>query len=442
MALEVYRTALRAPGVVVVLLIGFFARIPFSTIGILFTLHTVISLEQSYFAAGLVVAASTLGTAVASPLRGRLLDRYGLRRAVLPSMIVQPLMLAAAAFAPYQALVVIALVSGLFALPVFSIVRTSLSILVPASQRRSVFSLDSVSTELVFMLGPAAVTIAAVALGTTRTILVVSVLVLLASLGMMIANPPTRSDQLMLPTRLPKPLEAAENAMLATGEAHHEARVAENLATGQIPIIDEETGRPVAEPGKPSVRPYLLTAGGIAILAATLVGSLVITATDLTIVAFLEGSGSTSAIAWVLAIWCAGSAIGGFVYGITHRDIGPFAVLLALGLLTIPIGLSQSVATLALTAFLAGLALAPIVTATGEALSQRVPEEVRGEAMGWHGSALTAGAAIGSPVVGIVIDMAGPREGILFAAALAVALALLGFAMKSYRMNRARRRFG
>ena len=441
MALEGYRAVLRTPGALMVLLIGFFARIPFSAIGILLTLHTVISLERSYFDAGLVVAASTLGTAVASPLRGRLLDRHGLRRAVLPSLIMQPTLLVIAAFVPFIPLVALAVLSGLFALPVFSIVRTSLSVLVPAQLRRGAFSLDAVITELVFMLGPAAVTIAAVTVGTRTSILVVAALIFAAGVGLVIMNPPTRSDQLRLPTRLPDGLQAAESALLATGDAHHEARVAETLTTGSIPVIDPETGRPVNEQAVPSARPYLLTAGGVAILLATVVGSLAITATDITIVAILENQGRTADIAWAMAIWCAGSAIGGFLYGATRRDVSPFTVLLVLGVLTAPIAFAQSMGVLAVTAFLAGLALAPIVTATSEALAQRVPEEVRGEAMGWHGSSLTVGAAVGSPLIGGIIDLAGPAEGILTAAALAVLLALAGFTMRGVRRARARRRY-
>lgn len=440
--MESYKAVLRIPGVVVVLLIGFLARIPFSTIGILFTLHTVLTLERTYFEAGLVVTASTLGTAVASPLRGRLLDRHGLRATVLPSVIIQPLMIALAAFAPFTMVLVLALVSGLFAMPIFSIVRTSLSVLVPAHDRRGAFALDSIVTELVFMLGPAAVTIAAVASGTRPAIVVVALLVLLAGIGIMVANPPTRSDQITLPTHLPKPLKAAENAILATGEVHHEARVAENLATGQIPAIDPDTGKPVVDLHKPKIGTYLLTVGGVAILAATLVASMVITATDLTIVAFLEQSGKTTAIAWVLAVWCVGSLVGGLAYGATRRAISPYAVLLALGVLTVPIAVAQSAATLALTVLLAGLALAPIITATGESLSHRVPEEVRGEAMGWHGSALTTGTALGSPLVGIIIDQAGPRVGILSAALLAIGLALVGFLLQALRARRVRRRLG
>ena len=43
-------------------------------------------------------------------------------------------------------------------------------------------------------------------------------------------------------------------------------------------------------------------------------------------------------------------------------------------------------------------------TATVDTLSRTVPEDVRGEALGWHGSALTAGSAIGAPLAGVAID--------------------------------------
>lgn len=78
--MDAYRRVLRIPGTTAVLLLGLLARIPFSTLGLLLTLHVVLTLERSYFEAGLIVAASTIGTTVSSPWRGRLLDRYGLRR--------------------------------------------------------------------------------------------------------------------------------------------------------------------------------------------------------------------------------------------------------------------------------------------------------------------------------------------------------------------------
>ena len=52
-----------------------------------------------------------------------------------------------------------------------------------------------------------------------------------------------------------------------------------------------------------------------------------------------------------------------------------------------------------------------MITATAEGVAGCVPEQVRGEAMGWHGSALTIGSAIGAPLAGAAIDAIAPWAG-------------------------------
>lgn len=74
---------------------------------------------------------------------------------------------------------------------------------------------------------------------------------------------------------------------------------------------------------------------------------------------------------------------------------------------TVPIGLASSMLTLALGAFLAGMFCAPTMTASVDAVARVVPERVRGEAMGWHGSFLTTGGALGGPIAGWAIDSHG-----------------------------------
>jgi predicted MFS family arabinose efflux permease len=85
----------------------------------------------------------------------------------------------------------------------------------------------------------------------------------------------------------------------------------------------------------------------------------------------------------------------------------------------------------------AGAVCAPVITATAEAIAALVPERVRGEAMGWHGSALTAGTALGAPLAGAAIDRAGPWTGFAVVGAVGALVALLGVA--AVRVRRARR---
>jgi predicted MFS family arabinose efflux permease len=59
-------------------------------------------------------------------------------------------------------------------------------------------------------------------------------------------------------------------------------------------------------------------------------------------------------------------------------------------------------------------------------LSRVVPEQARGEALGWHGSSLTAGSAIGAPLAGVAIDWWGDGGGVVIVSALGMTVAVLG----------------
>jgi predicted MFS family arabinose efflux permease len=89
--------------------------------------------------------------------------------------------------------------------------------------------------------------------------------------------------------------------------------------------------------------------------------------------------------------------------------------------------------------FVAGLMCAPTITATVDQLSRVVPEAARGEAIGWHGSAMTAGSALGAPVAGLAIDQWGWGGGFVSVSLVGLAVSLLGAgATRTYRRSRRR----
>lgn len=463
MALAAYRSVLAQPRAKAVLLLGFLARFPFSATGLLLTLHCVLTLNGTFTQAGLLVTASTLGAAISSPWRGRMLDRQGLRRTLIPPIIVNAIAWTIAPHLSFAWLVPLVFLSGLFSIPVFSIVRTSLSVIVPATMRRSAYALDSVFTEFVFMTGPALATIAVYSFGSRPAMMVLAVLIVVAGLGLMWVNPPLRSDQIVLPTKLPRGLEAAEAAASRQGGQLIERQAFEDTQTGGIPIIREglaidapagtgsatspaasgsvtEAAARAKHAAKSSARAHLLTWSGLSVLVTTAVGAMLLVATDVGIVAVLRELGHETLVGLVITVWCAGSAVGGLAYGAMKRDVGPLWVLLLMGLLTIPLALAHSVPMILVFAFLAGLTVAPILAATGEAISHLVPEEARGEAMGWHGSAITIGAAAGGPIFGAVIDAAGANWGFGAAGIAGASVAALGLIATQIRRRRVRRR--
>src|SRR3954471_11441876 len=141
MSLSPYRGVLARPGVSRLLLFGVLARVPATAGGVVLTLHVVLALGRGYAAAGLVATAVTVGMAVGSPWRGRAVDRLGLRRALLPSVLVEAALWGSAPFLPYEGLLAAVAVAGALGLPVFTVMRLALSAMVPPDQRRTAFAL-------------------------------------------------------------------------------------------------------------------------------------------------------------------------------------------------------------------------------------------------------------------------------------------------------------
>jgi MFS family permease len=108
-----------------------------------------------------------------------------------------------------------------------------------------------------------------------------------------------------------------------------------------------------------------------------------------------------------------------------------------LGALSIPVGVAGTWWLLCLAVIPAGIACAPTIASTVDAVSRAVPAERRGQAMGLHSAALTVGGAIGAPLVGVVIDRGGPGWGMAVVGALVCVIALAGVAAQAARRRQA-----
>jgi MFS family permease len=163
---------------------------------------------------------------------------------------------------------------------------------------------------------------------------------------------------------------------------------------------------------------------------------MVLSGTDVGIVAVLRGHGQGEQLGIVFFAWCLASLVGGLVYGAMTRKIHPLVLLLLMAALTVPMGFASDVGTLSLLSLPAGFLCAPTLAASGEAVAALVDERRRGEAMGWYGSALTAGTALGSPFTGLMIDTAGPWAGFVGIGIAGVLLCAAGLAAQGLRRRR------
>jgi MFS family permease len=393
MRLTTYRELVALRGVRSVLLLGFLVRLPMFALGIVLTLHVVSTLGRSYGEAGLVSAAFTVALALSAPWRGRLLDRNGLRRTLIPSIAVTSVLWTAMPFLPYAALLPGSVVAGAFAVPSFSILRQALMAAAPDDSRRTALSLDSVFTELSFMIGPAIAVWAAATYDTRWVLFLLALGNVVAAVALYVVNPAIRS----------------------------------------------ETPADALEPSRVGGRSWV-TPGVLAVFAAAAASTIVLAGTDVTIVAALRDMGQTTSIGWVLSLWGAGSLVGGLVYGAWHRSISPFWLLGGLSATTIPVAWAWNLPAFAVLVTICGILCAPTITATVDTLSRGVPESSRGEAMGWHGSAMTGGQALGAPLAGFAIDHAGWGWGFVSVSLIGLAVAVAGAGATRLRRGRRARR--
>ena len=366
-----YREVLRLPGVGAVTAVAFAARIPATAVGVTMTLHVTMSMGYGFGAAGLLAAAIPTGMAVGGPVLGALVDRRGLRPMLVLTMLVSAGFWAVAPLLGYGWLLGAAFVGGLFALPVFSLVRQVLAAAVPAGYRRPAFAMDSMSVELSYMSGPAAGSLLTLWLGSATTMRIIGAGFLLAGVVLLVLDPPVRADR----------------------------------------------GAPRGP--RPAMREWL-TAPLVAALLAITAAIIAIMGVELAFIAGLTGDGQAWAIAVVNAVWCVASLAGGFVYGALPRA-APMPVLLAtLGLATLPVALGGPWWSFALLLVLPGLFPAPTLAAGSDTISTLAPDRIRGTVTGLQGSATTVGLAVATPLSGFLIDAASPAVAVLACGGIAV----------------------
>ncbi|WP_329056696.1 MFS transporter [Amycolatopsis sp. NBC_01488] len=346
----------------------FLARLPMTMNGVLMTLYVVTGLGRGYGAAGLVGAGVTLGMALGAPLLGRCFDRYGLRPVVAVCGIGTTAFWFAAPHLPFAALAAVAVPAGMLSVPAGSLARQILAALVPASERRAAYSLDTISIEATFMIGPALGITALTTLSPTFTLSALGALFGGTALLIWLIDPPIRES------------------------------VEPGASTTRPPLRSWLTGRLVAT--------LLIAAGTLFVLVGT----------ELATLATLRSHGAIGVTGLVIAVMCAASITGGIVHGVVRKSLPQSVLMLLLALLVVPVGLADHPWWLLMLVLIpTNLLCAPTLAATTETVSRIAPPQVRGEAMGLQDASTRLGLALGSPVVGFAIDHSSPAWG--FAAA-------------------------
>ncbi|RVX41295.1 putative MFS family arabinose efflux permease [Nonomuraea polychroma] len=355
------------------------------------TMHVVLGLDMSYAAAGGVAAALTAGMALGGPLLGRMIDRRGLRTVLLVTVVLQAVFWLSVPILPYGILMGAAFAAGLLMVPAQPVTRQAIAAMTTAGQRRAAFALESVQGELSYIVGPPIVILYAAKVSPGMVAWSVGAAIVAGGAGIALLNPPLR----------------AENEADADTVGHPRRR--EWLGPGMIAVLVMAFGT-----------------------------TMLLSGTDLAIVATLEEAGQVSWAAVVVAVYGVASIVGGLVYGALPRPLPTWLLLGLLGLSTIPAGLAHDWPWLCVAGVGAGLLAAPTLSAVADAVSRLAPASVRGEATGLQSSAQSAGFALGSPIVGVAIDVSVPAGGFAAAGLAGLAAALAGCLLSRRSPTRAR----
>jgi MFS family permease len=389
-----YARVLRVPGTRPLYGLALVSRIPVTAAPTALTLRVVLGLHKGFAESGLVAAAVALGMAFGAPLLGRLVDRRGARTVLILTTLAQALFWGLAGRLTYMGLVPAAFVAGALSLPVFSLTRQAIAALLPASDRQAGMSLDSMSVEISYSIGPALGVVAVTRLGSSAAMLIIGSAVVVAGIGLILFDPPTAP--------IDDPLEAS----------------------GPHPATSA------------TARGSWLTPLAVAALVATAGATFTLSGTDIALTASMRAFGHVGLLGLVVAAWCLASLAGGFVYGTMPRRRDPLLLLVLLAALTVIMVLAGSWWALLLLSIPSGLFCAPLMSSTVEVIAGSVPPEMRGRALGVHTSALTLGSAAGAPLTGWAIDQTSPSAGFVAIGALGTILALGALAVRHHRSSR------
>jgi MFS family permease len=361
----------------------------------MFGLGTVLLVAAStgrYGLAGIVAAAGSIGYAACAPQIARLADRFGQHRVLRPLaaiFCVSCLTFVACAElrAPFWLLIATGGLAGASMPSLGSMVRARWSaLLADPAALQSAFALESVLDEMIFVIGPAVVTLLATAVPPA---------------GVLVAMVVSVTGTLLF---------AAQRRT-------------------------EPSPRPRNEQRRPAAGGRLPAAGLITIAPAYLCVGAMFASIDLSTVDFAQRHGHKPLAGLILGTYALGSAIGGLWYG-SRTWRAPlerrFVLTLALTVAGVATFWAQpGLLSLDACVLIAGLTISPTLIAGYALIERQAPAARRTEAMTWLSSAISIGVAIGSAASGRIIDVFGPRWGYGFAATtggMAVVICVLGLA--------------
>jgi MFS family permease len=374
-----YRAAFEPRGSLSFSLAGLLGRLPASMVGL--GLVLVVGAHGDYGRAGTLVGILALAACVGGPLQGRLADRFGQARTLVPTAAVfgfsmAGLILGLRADESFGVLALLAVAVGAGSPTTGTLARSRWTSLHPAGGRlQTAFAVEAVFDEVVFVTGPVLTTL----LGTYTNPLLA--LVVAGAAGVV-------GSLLLAAQRRTEP--ASETSLAATRHR---------------------------EPATKATRARLPWSALLPLLVVQLTIGMIFGSTDVVTVAFASLHGERHVAGLILASFSAGSLIAGLVVGAVRWGMPPMrrvrVCVAVLGCATVLLPLVPNVSLLPLAGFAVGLTVSPALVAVAAAVQIVTPRDRLTEAMALGTSFLVAGFSFGSAAAGQLVDAIGPHRAFL-----------------------------
>jgi MFS family permease len=377
-----YAAVLALPGVARVFLPAVVGRLAFAMV-MLAVLLMVQGSAGVFALAGATTGALGITNVLASPLRARLVDRLG-QRAVLPALAVLystglvTLVLVVLEQAPAWVVVMTAAVSGLFPPPLGAAMRVIWASITPeGGLRLRAFSLDSVSEDVAFTLGP----------------LLVSGFLIWASPAAAVL---TAAAAITVSTSV---LTSSRLSRAQSGRRHpRPGKPSTDQATASLSAAGGRTGLF----RRPQFGAMLLVLAGLGVLLG---------AAEMATAAFAEHTAGSTLTGALLAAFAGGSCLGGLLYGTRDWHASTGARLLGLSAAVVltcgALALAGHAVVFGVLVALIGFSLGPALV-TGYLLADETSTpQNRTESSAWVSTAVNAGASLATVLVGALVDHSG-----------------------------------
>ncbi|WNF57847.1 MFS transporter [Pseudomonas sp. SG20052] len=387
-----YRELLTTPGVMGLVIASSIARLPQAMIGI-GIITMLVQQTGLYWLAGSVAGTFTLANALVGPQVSKLVDQRGQSR-VLPLVttfsigMLLALIVAVSMRAPTPLLFILAALAGTMpSMPAMIRARWT-QLFRGKPQLHTAFSLDTVLTELAFIIGPP------LAIGLSVSFF--------AEAGPLVA--------VLL-------LVIGVSAFLLQKQTEPKVVVGTRKSTGSTLLI-------------PGVRTIVL-----ALLAMGVIGGSI----DVAVVAFANAQDWPASASFILAAYALGSMIAGLTFGALRVSLSIekqffVGVLITAVTAVLPI-FSPDVYILSGMLFVAGMSFAPTMVVVMNLGTIIVPPSRITEGLTWMTTGISIGVALGGVLAGLVIDAYGARAG--FGVAIGAGLVMVVIVLLGLRTLRA-----